>query len=276
MKRLLTVLAASLIVLSLCSCKNENSAQSSSSAASSDSSISTTESYVSSENNTYESPEKSLPSAEEPVFSDEKDYKDTLAGKYLDINKLTDKTKKNVVDIINGDTLSLILDGNIAAAQGISFNFSTTVSKDGSKLYLSTTAVGRTNTILRDDTAVYSLDDKTKTASLLQKLGEESSGEVSPFYKSDTVTRAVTIITAIFGSNELSFVNSGNEDYDGFVYYFEEYKSGSTLIKLLYDGNTLKYVIIDKDGSESLLTIERLSAVPDDSLLELPKDYKVE
>lgn len=276
MKRLLTVLAASLIVLSLCSCKNENSAQSSSSAASSDSSISTTESYVSSENNTSESPEKSLPSAEEPVFSDEKDYKDTLAGKYLDINKLTDKTKKNVVDIINGDTLSLILDGNIAAAQGISFNFSTTVSKDGSKLYLSTTAVGRTNTILRDDTAVYSLDDKTKTASLLQKLGEESSGEVSPFYKSDTVTRAVTIITAIFGSNELSFVNSGNEDYDGFVYYFEEYKSGSTLIKLLYDGNTLKYVIIDKDGSESLLTIERLSAVPDDSLLELPKDYKVE
>lgn len=276
MKRLLTVLAASLIVLSLCSCKNENSAQSSSSAASSDSSISTTESYVSSENNTSESPEKSLPSAEEPVFSDEKDYKDTLAGKYLDINKLTDKTKKNVVDIINGDTLSLILDGNIAAAQGISFNFSTTVSKDGSKLYLSTTAVGRTNTILRDDTAVYSLDDKTKTASLVQKLGEESSGEVSPFYKSDTVTRAVTIITAIFGSNELSFVNSGNEDYDGFVYYFEEYKSGSTLIKLLYDGNTLKYVIIDKDGSESLLTIERLSAVPDDSLLELPKDYKVE
>lgn len=281
MKKTLAVIIASLMIISLCSCSKGSQEQTSSSSersavqtnAAESSNVSQTEVTSQPENSTSSVTE--LPPVETPEFNDTTDYTSTLAGKYLDVSKLTDKTKKDVIDVINSDSLYLNINGSLAIAKGISTDFAVTASKDGSLLYLCTTVLGKDSIILRNDDGIYRLNSADKTASLLQKGISESSDETSPVYSNDGLNKAISFITSIFGANELSFVKNGAEEYKGSALTYEEYKAGKAVIRLYSEGSTLKYITVDNNGNVSEITINALSPEAEPSLFVIPQDYKV-
>ncbi len=274
MKKTIAIVFTAILILSLCSCNKSEPSQASSV---SEASVPQTAAISDSGTPLPENPEavQKLPSVETPEFNDTSDYSSTLVGRYLDVSRLTDKTKKNAVDIVNGKTVYIDINGSLAVANGVSMDFSAVAAKDGSKLYMSTSVLGNDSTILRNDEGIYILDSSGKTATLLQKDMSENINKTSPIYNNEGLKNAVSFITSLFGPNELSFVSNGVEEFRGSAMTYEEYKAGDALIKLYYAGNTLRYISVDKNGAVSEIVINALSSTPESSLFDIPGDYTI-
>ena len=270
MKKLLIILFSALLMLSLCSCGSQSSAEQSLPVSEGQ----TAQTAVITENT---SQEESVPSSETdlsydktPEFSDTTDYSGTLAARFVDADRLSDRTKKNAVDIINGNAFYLDANGTLALPGGVSMEFSAAAARDGDKLFLHTSALGGESLIIRNDDGIYSIDTAEKKASLIK------GGDFSPFYSNEVISKAITYMSYVSGSGELSFVRGGSEEYQGSVLGFEEYKSGSSSIKLYYDNDTLKYITADSSGTVSQIEVNSLSSSPDPALFALPEGISVE
>ena len=71
---------------------------------------------------------------------------------------------------------------------------------------------------------------------------------------------------------------TGKESIDGKEYDYEEnYDSENEITERYYfDGNELKYVkSIDSDGEEQIMKVLKLSSEVDDSVFDIPSDYKL-
>ena len=71
---------------------------------------------------------------------------------------------------------------------------------------------------------------------------------------------------------------TGKESIDGKEYDYEEYYDSENEIteRYYFDGNELKYVkSIDSDGEEQIMKVLKLSSEVDDSVFDIPSDYKL-
>ncbi len=71
---------------------------------------------------------------------------------------------------------------------------------------------------------------------------------------------------------------TGKEKIDDKEYYYEEYYDSENEIteRYYFDGNELKYVkSIDSDGEEQIIKVLKLSSEVDDSVFDIPSDYKL-
>ena len=261
MKKLLAILLSAITVLPLCSCARQGTAEQPSAA----SEGSATPAAVISEATVSQVSSASSTDDTEPRFNDTTDYSGTLAARFADVGRLSDRTKKNAVDIINGDSFFIDVNGTLALPGGIAMEFGAAAARDGSRLYLRTNALGKESLVIRNDSGVYGVDTETNEAVAL-------SGELSPFYGNEVISNAMSLLGSIFGQDELSFVKGGSEEYEGSVLSLEEYKAGDTTIKLYYDGGSLKYACAENGGAVSEIKINALSAEPDPALFVLPAD----
>ena len=264
MKRIITALLSALLTLSLCSCGSQNAAEQTSSVPESSAAQTAVISESCAQKESSPSAKEEPSAYEEPRFSDTTDYSGTFAARFVDAGRLSDRTKKNAVDIINGNAFYIDADGTLSLPGGVSMEFSAAAAKDGEKLFLRTSAYGNDSLFIRNGDGIYSVDTSNDQASLIK------DGELSPFYSNEVISTAFTCLSYLFGSSELSFVKGGSEEFEGSVLSFEEYKAGGSTIKLYYDGDTLKYVTAENSGAVSQVRINRLSAQPDPALFVLP------
>lgn len=71
---------------------------------------------------------------------------------------------------------------------------------------------------------------------------------------------------------------TGKESIDDKEYEYEEYYDSENEIteRYYFDGNELKYVkSIDSDGEEQIMKVLKLSSEVDDSVFDIPSDYKL-
>ena len=221
----------------------------------------------------------SLPAVEEATFLSTKDYTYTLVQRYIDVHKLSDKTKQYVVDILNGDTVTIATSGTIQIAPGISTQFSGVMAANGDKRYLKTNIAGRNTVMLRNESGTYTLNEEQSVAQKTDVSADNISDNTqkgSPFYQNQGAVQLFTSVMAGFGQDPLTYVQSGAEVFEGKPLTFEEYAVGSIAIKLYYDGNTLQYVTFDKGTLSSVITIHTLTDTADPALFQIPDGYTVQ
>lgn len=85
----------------------------------------------------------------------------------------------------------------------------------------------------------------------------------------------------IFSAEDLDKIKdkeyiTGKETIEGKEYYYEEYKddNDNEIIKFYFQGNDLKYIKNISEEEEVLLKVNELSSKVDDSLFDVPSDYK--
>lgn len=277
----IVLLAATLLLSAACSQKNNSSDKNSStsplsgtsSSASDISGTSSSEASVSEEEKTS-SDSSTAPAIEDATFENSKDYSSNPVSKFVDVSKITDKTKADVLDVIGSSALTIKAEGSFTIAQGISVSFSAQISKDGSSSCFNLSLGGRESVVLKNEKGTYSLDTAKKTASLI-KSADASESATSAFYSNPASSQVLSYLASTFGQAPLTYVRNGEEEYKGASLSFEEYAVGDNSIKLYYDGHVLKYIVLDKKGVASTITVKELKAEADPSLLTIPSDYTI-
>lgn len=277
MKKLFCALLAVLAIMTASACsgnENKNTSASSVSPASGTEKISDVQSSTSDiKSETSSSSDVSMPDVEEATFNSTKDYSGTVVAKFLDVSKLSDKTKSCVVDVLTGDSMALDSEGSFSIAKGITMDFSAAVSKDGDKTSFNMNIAGQNFKVIRNESGTYVIDDSAKTATL-KNTGDTDEKE-SAFYSNPAAGKVVSFISGIFGSDPITYVKSSAEIYEGESLTCEEYAIGKTSIKLYYNGNIIRYATVDKDGAVSVVKINSLTSAPDPESFIIPEGYTV-
>ncbi len=273
MKKIICTLLAAMVLLTVSACSGkENTAKSPDNTGASSQTEQSSDA-VSSESSPSSDSNVSLPAVEEAAFNSDKDYSGTITSKFLDVSKLSDKTKSCVVDVLNGDKLTVNAEGKISIAKGITMDFTAAICKDGTNSSFNMNIAGQGINIIRNDKGTYLLDDENKTATLTKN--DASDTNESAFYSNPAANKVVSFIAGIFGSDPITYVKSGAEVFEGEAMSYEEYAVGKTSIKLYYNGSTIKYAVIDKDGAVSSVKVNTLTASADPKSFTVPEEYTV-
>ena len=282
MKKTVIALIAAMMILSMAACRNDKNTKSNSvpegtSTASASEQLSDAQSSITPESkDNSSSPSGStaeLPDAEEATFNSDKDYSGTVTGKFVDVSKLSDKTKTCVVDVLNGDTLTLDAEGKLAIAKGISIDFSANIRKDKENTSFHMIIAGQESAVIRNESGTYVIDNSSKTATLSK--AESSDENESAFYTNPASGKVVSFIASLFGKEPLTYSKSGSEVFEGEALTYEEYTVGSIIIRLYYDGNTIKYASIDKSGAVSTVKVNTLTAKAEPDSFKIPEGYTI-
>lgn len=214
----------------------------------------------------------STPVLEEATFNSTKDYTDTIVQRYVDVSKLSDKTKENVVDIFNGNPFSADITGTVQLAKGLTTQFAAVMAKNGEQRYFRTEIAGQTTVLLQNAEGAYRLDEGTKTA---VPFSVEEQGGTSAFYSNQGAVEMFTRVIAAFGQEPLTYVRNSLATYEGNTCLCEEYAVGDAPIKLYYDGDTVKGMTLSKGDFVVNVTVNHLTASADAALFQLPQGYTV-
>lgn len=263
MKRIFTVILCSSLIFCLSACSKQDSSSSSKASQASENSPASESSI---DTNNSKASETSIIKESSSAVS-----------KYIDINKLTDKTAK-IADILDGERVTLEAEGNISVAAGISVSFSAKLVKDGSKRYQQLSYSSMNSTTIVNDNGTYKLDENKKTAKLINKSDQDSESSTENQNSADDPVKEkmASYMSSSFNLDELTYKESGEEKYKGKSLSYEEYNAGDYIIKLYYDENTPVYLTVKKGTQKSEIEIKQLSAEADNSLFEIPSDYKIE
>ncbi len=222
----------------------------------------------------------SLPSSassvsdEEATFDSQKDYSGTLISRFLDVSRLSDKTKQNIADVLCADAFSVSIKADIRLEETISTSLTITASADGINRYFSFDAAGNRNVYLVNSSGAYVLSPSDKTARRLSD-GEKTAAGVLSVADNPIVRQLLQSVLPDFGQAPLSFVQNGTELYREQPLDFEEYVLGRTSVKLYYDGNTPKYILLQKDSAKAELEFLSLRPDADPIFFSVPEDYTV-
>ena len=223
-----------------------------------------------------ESSQTSLSGASEDEVSTESsnstDSGEALLSKYTNIDSLSDKSKKAMTDFLSSKEFTIEAEGSLAAAKGLTVKFSSKIVKGEAASYAKTSFMNIEYVTLRTKEGIYSIDEDSKTAVLtpLPKEGETLQ-DISIIDKAKQALPAFQT----FEYDNLSFIKSGDEEYEGSTFFCEEYSAGEFTLKLYYDGDDLKYITSEKDGLVSVLTITNKTNTADKNLLQIPSGYTV-
>ncbi len=252
MKKWITAILAGLMLLSFSACSNNQTKKT-------------------------ESKEISVSSAE--TSNDDTQKSGSMVSDFVDTEKLDEKTQKYVTDVLQGDTLELSAEGDLALVAGLSAAINVDIAKDNGNIYVEMGCGEAKVKFIRNDQGTYLVDDHNKTAAL-QTNTEQSDGSEnteSSMRDNPVVKMVISYFSKSFGLDSIEYKGQGKEQYNGQEWEFEKYTSDSGTIKAYYDGTTLKYIVsTPSNGKESVITVNKLTNKTESSKFEIPSDYQIE
>lgn len=129
---------------------------------------------------------------------------------------------------------------------------------DDGRIYTKSTVDEMTSVSIIMDNAMYILDPQTKT---YMKMDQNMS-DVQEFIAKEAAAYETAIST-------------GNTDVNGKSYFYEEFAVEGESVKYCFDGDNLKYMVADIDGSAYIMEILHIEKGADKSLFEIPSDYNL-
>ena len=278
-KRVMTAAAAALLLLAVSGCSKSD--QTSKAADSTPSDTVTISAPDTTAQDSKSQNESSLTSgseqtAEEATFDYQKDYSDSIIRRYMDVSRFSDKTKKYVIDPLCSDACSVKLTAKASIAPGLNTKISVTYAKDGDQRYIYTDLMPD-STYLKNSSGVYTLNFTDHTAKLTSSDSTSQESAVSPssFIDNSAVNTLSAKLLPDFGQSPLTYVQSGAETYQQIPCTFAEYAVGKTSIKLYYEGNTLRFIRLQKDDLSAEVTFEYLKDSAEESFFTIPEGYTV-
>lgn len=151
--------------------------------------------------------------------------------------------------------------GSYTMESQVEFDGTTTASLnvyDGDRIYTETEAGGITSISIIMDGAMYVLDSASKTC---MKMGLEMASMQEMI--ADEASAYETAVT------------TGETDVKGGTYFYEEFSVEGESVKYCFDGDELKFMVMEMDGSSYIMEILRMEKGADASLFEIPSDYTV-
>ena len=272
MRKLSILFICAGLLLSLAACSGQE--DSSKAETSSDSSVNnSTEAStdVSSEKTSDISAALSELSVEDATFDSDKDYSDAVVAKYIDVSVLTDKTKKDILDKLEGDKLTFSVDADISIAKGMSIGFSATVAKEGENNYRKISFASQDSITVKTQDGTFTVDEKNKT---IKAVPDESNEESD--YQDSVTKQIMSYLLSSFGFDKLEYKQNGAEEYNGEALTYEEYSSsGDITIKLYYNESTPRYIVSTNGDLSSVITINSFDSTVDSSLFDLSGYSKI-
>ncbi len=177
-----------------------------------------------------------------------------------------DRTYNTLGKTLLGDTYILEIEGDALGGNGKSGTL-TIAKKNGNVLQEVKSGEEKMSIMFKDNTTYLVAHD--------QKIYMKTEGRDESILPEEDET--------FLSKDELEALKTqeyktGKESIDGKEYDYEEYYDSENEIteRYYFDGNELKYVkSIDSDGEEQIMKVLKLSSEVDDSVFDIPSDYKL-
>ena len=177
-----------------------------------------------------------------------------------------DRTYNTLGKTLLGDTYILEIEGDALGGNGKSGTL-TIAKKKGNVLQEVKSGEEKMSIMFKDNTTYLVAHD--------QKIYMKTEGRDESILPEEDET--------FLSKDELEALKTqeyktGKESIDGKEYDYEEYYDSENEIteRYYFDGNELKYVkSIDSDGEEQIMKVLKLSSEVDDSVFDIPSDYKL-
>ncbi len=261
MKKII-IAASVLLLIASAGCNNSN-----------DSSDETSSKVSAAEEISQSVQESSSGEASSPESSSESKTGDSVLSKYVDVNSLSEKSRKTMTEFFSSEQLTIGVEGSLAAAKGLNVNFGVKITKDADRSYVKFSFMNTDYATLTTKDGVYSLNEAKKTAVFTPTNSGKTESSGSSLLDS---TKSSLPAFQTFDISALSFIKDGEEEFEGNSYFCEEYSAGEFTLKAYYDEDAhIKFITGEKDGLVSVLRITELAQTADSSLLEIPSDYTI-
>ena len=134
----------------------------------------------------------------------------------------------------------------------------------GNNMYVETTTqeLGKSKIIIKDNT-LYTIVYDSKTV-FSSDISENSNINPIAFITEEKDIN-FSAENAYYGTGEL----------EGKTYEFEEFKAQDKVMRLYFDGASCKGIVLTEEGVSQTVVIEEYEATLDNSLLDIPSDYKL-
>ena len=129
----------------------------------------------------------------------------------------------------------------------------------GDMIYSESEYAGQKSIMVMKDGYQYIIDHSSKTVMKMQVVDNE----------------AVMDMFADEAANYETAVASGETEYNGKTYDYEEFTVEGETVQYLFDGNDLKIMKANVMGTESIVEIISLEKGADSKLFEIPEDYQM-
>lgn len=130
---------------------------------------------------------------------------------------------------------------------------------DNGNMYSESEMDGTKSIMIIKDEYQYILDPNTKTC---MKMSVTSSEQVAEMFSEEAAQYEVT-------------ADTGTMDIDGKSYDYEAFEVEGETVKYCFDGDDLKYIVMNMEGSEYIAEIISMEKGADASLFEVPDGYTV-
>ena len=129
----------------------------------------------------------------------------------------------------------------------------------GDMIYSESEYAGQKSIMVMKDGYQYIIDHSSKTVMKMQVVDNS----------------AVMDMFADEAANYETAVASGETEYNGKTYDYEEFTVEGETVQYLFDGNDLKIMKANVMGTESVVEIISLEKGADEKLFEIPEDYQM-
>ena len=133
---------------------------------------------------------------------------------------------------------------------------------DGNLMYSKTNMDGMESILLLLEDSQYILDPASKIA-IKMSLGADGGG---------------LDMQAMFAEEEENYeaaVSTGDMDVDGKTYFYEEFTVEDSSVKYCFDGDDMKYILTEMEGTTYTMEIVSMEKGADADLFVLPDGYEV-
>lgn len=133
---------------------------------------------------------------------------------------------------------------------------------DGKQMYSKTTMDGMESILLLLEDAQYILDPASKIA-IKMNLGANGGGlNVQEMFAEEE-------------ENYATAVSAGDMEVDGKTYFYEEFIVDDSSVKYCFDGDDMKYILTEMEGTTYTMEIVSMEKGADANLFALPDGYEV-
>jgi len=133
---------------------------------------------------------------------------------------------------------------------------------DGNQMYSKTSMDGVESILILQEDAQYILDPASKIA-IKMSIGAENGGlNTKEMFAEEEENYEVALST-------------GDMDINGKTYFYEEFIVDDYSVKYCFDGNDMKYILTEMDGTTYTMEIISMEKGADSDLFTIPADYQV-
>lgn len=130
---------------------------------------------------------------------------------------------------------------------------------DGDNMYVESEVDGMKSVMIIKPDGQYILDAATKTGFKMELVNDLTSQKL---FEEEA-------------ANYETAVSTGDIEIAEKTYIYEEFDIEGSLVKYCFDGDEMKYMIMDESGSQMTVEIIRMEKGADAALFEIPSDYQI-